>query len=120
MLIFADDIKIYGRADLPGDEDKLQEDLNAMVERSKQWHLPFHPDKAKVKHVGKSRSQLIRYSLGNDPEAPLTNIVTEEKDLRMTFDSTLKFEVHIAGKKRKQIEHSGSSEGHSTFSMTKQ
>ena len=101
MLIFADDIKIYGRTDLPGDEDKLQKDLNAMVERNKQWHLPFHPDRAKVKHVGKSSAQCIRYSLGNDPEAPLTNIVTEEKDLRMTFDSTQKFVVHIAGKVKK-------------------
>ena len=101
MLIFADDIKIYGRADLPGDEDKLQEDLNAMVERSKQWQLPFHPDKAKVNHVGKRRAQCIRYSLGNEPEAPLTNIVTEEKDLGMKFDSSLKFEVHIAGKVKK-------------------
>ena len=101
MLIFADDIKIYGRADLPGDEDKLQEDLNAMVERSEQWQLPFHPDKAKVNHVGKHRAQCIRYSLGNEPEAPLTNIVTEEKDLGMTFDSSLKFEARIAGKAKK-------------------
>ena len=101
MLIFADDIKVYGKAGFPGDEDKLQEDLNAMVERSEQWHLPFHPDKAKVKRVGKSRAQCIRYSLGNEPEAPLTNIVTEKKDLGMTFDSSLKFEVHIAVKIKK-------------------
>ena len=99
MLIFADDIKIYGRTDFPVDEDKLREDLNAMVETSKQWHLPFHPDKAKMKHVGKSRAQCILYSLGNGTEAPLT--VTEEKDLGMAFDSSLKFEVHIAGKVKK-------------------
>ena len=49
-------------------------------------------------HVGKSREQCNRYSLGNEPESPLTNIVTEEKDLGVTFDSTLKFEVHIAGR----------------------
>ena len=99
MLIFADDLKIYGRADMPGDEEKLQEDLNAMVERSKQWHVPFHLDKAKMKHVGKSRAQCILYSLGNEPEAPLT--VTEEKDLGMTFDSSLNFEVHFAGNVKK-------------------
>ena len=99
MLIFADDIKIYGRADLPGDEVKLREDMNAMVERSEQWQLPFHPDKAKMKHVEKSRAQCILYTLGNEPEALLT--VTEEKDLGMAFDSSLKFEVHIAGKVKK-------------------
>ena len=120
MLLFADGTKIYGRADSPGDEEKLQEDLNAIVEWSKQWQLPFHPDKAKAIHVGKSREQFNRCSWGNEPEALLTNIVTEEKDLEVTFDSTLNFEVHIAGKvKKKQIEYSGSSKGHSAFSTTK-
>ena len=101
MLMFADDTKLYGRADSPGEEKKLQEDLNAMVEWSKQWQLPFHPYKAKVIHVGKSREQCNWYSLGNEPEAPLTNIVTEKMNLEVTIDSTPKFKVHIAGKRKK-------------------
>ena len=99
MLMFADDTKISGRVDSPGDDEKLQEDLNALFEWIKQWQLPFHPDKAKVNYVGKSRAHCNRYSLGNELiEATLTNIVTEEKCLGVTFDSTLKFDVHIAGK----------------------
>ena len=101
MLMFADDTKLYGRADSPGEEKKLQEDLNAMVEWSKQWQLPFHPYKAKVIHVGKSREQCNWYSLGNEPEAPLTNIVTEKMNSEVTIDSTPKFKVHIAEKRKK-------------------
>ncbi|XP_075253300.1 uncharacterized protein LOC142345099 [Convolutriloba macropyga] len=66
-----------------------------------EWQLTYYPDKANVMEVGKSRAQCNRYSLGNEPEAPLTKIATEEKDLGVTFDSTLKFEVHIEGKVKK-------------------
>ncbi|XP_075247026.1 uncharacterized protein LOC142340336 [Convolutriloba macropyga] len=69
MLMFPDDKKFYGRADSPGDEEKLQEDLNATFEWIKQWQLQFHTERAKLTHVGK-----------------------------MTFDSTLMFEVHMAEK----------------------
>ena len=46
MMMFADDTKISARI------QKLQYDLDKLVEWSKQWLFAFNPEKCKVMHIG--------------------------------------------------------------------
>ena len=51
--MFADDrpTKIWTKINDPGDCDLLQQDLNVLMEWSKQWLLAFNTDKCKVMHT---------------------------------------------------------------------
>jgi len=52
MLMFADDTKIWTKIKDTGDSNLLQQDLNMLMEWSKQWLLAFSTDKCKVMHIG--------------------------------------------------------------------
>ena len=50
LLKFADDTKVYGRANTNAERIKLQDDLNRLNEWSDTWLMPFNVDKCKVIH----------------------------------------------------------------------
>jgi len=52
ILMFADDTKIWAKIKDTGDSDLLQQDLNMLVDWSKQWLLSFNTEKCKVMHIG--------------------------------------------------------------------
>ena len=85
--IFADDTKIYNSST---NHSKVQEDLDKVFEWSQTWQLPFNTSKCKCLHYGKKNPH-HQYFLNN---IPIQNC-TEEKDLGVTFDNTLKFKIHM-------------------------
>ena len=85
--MFADDTKIYNTSE---NHHELQEDINKLEIWSKKWLLNFNVDKCKVLHIGKN-NPCHNYQLNG----LLLNKVTEEKDIGVSFDSTLEFKKHV-------------------------
>ena len=52
LMRFADDTKIYGRVDSWEDRNRLQRDLERLVEWADRWHMSFNVGKCKVMHLG--------------------------------------------------------------------
>ena len=48
----ADDTKLGGRAICPEDCEKIQEDLNKVIDWSEKWLMSFNSDKCKVMLIG--------------------------------------------------------------------
>jgi hypothetical protein len=93
--LFADDTKVYATVQDEND-NKLQEDLDALCRWSEAWLLGFNISKCKVMHLGRNNPKLA-YFMTSQLEAPKQIIkVQEEKDLGITCDPTMKFSKHIA------------------------
>ena len=68
----------------------LQEDLDRIKEWATKWKMEFNIDKCKIMHLGKTNPK-HSYSMG---DGNLT-VTSEEKDLGVTIDDRLEFDVHI-------------------------
>ena len=55
--MYADDTKIHGPVNNSEDRDKLQKDLDVLVDWADTWQLCFNADKCKVLHMGKNNEQ---------------------------------------------------------------
>lgn len=86
---FADDTKITGRITTTEEKNKLQSDLNKLINWSKKWQMKFNYDKCKVLHVGNNNDQ-TNYSM-NDTELVK---VCQEKDLGVIISNDLKPSKH--------------------------
>lgn len=80
----SDDTKIYRAIENIDDFNTLQHDIDALLEWSSIWQLPFNTSKCKVMHFGKENPN-HRYTAG-EAELPKDN---SEKDLGVTFDTQL-------------------------------
>jgi hypothetical protein len=89
--IFADDTKIYGS---PKESDKMQNDLSKLQQWSDQWNLYFNVSKCKVMHIGKNNPGKD-YTMTLEGTERVIETCESEKDLGVTFDSSLSFDVHI-------------------------
>src|SRR5215469_6862450 len=69
----------------------LQNDLNKIITWSKTWQMNFYADKCKIIHFG-SRNEGHNYSI----EGSILQAASEEKDLGVTVDNTLKFSKQCA------------------------
>ena len=90
--IFADDTKIYNKSE---NHDQIQNDIDSFLKWSDTWCLYFNAGKCKVMHAGKKNPE-HNYKMkieGKDDVIILE--CEEEKDLGVTFDKSLKFDVHI-------------------------
>ena len=85
--IFADDSKVYDCSD---NHHSIQNDLLKIQNWSEKWQLPFNIPKCKCLHYGKNNPNHQYYLNGS-----LISNCKEEKDLGITFDSTLKFKIHM-------------------------
>src|SRR5215469_15321677 len=88
---FADDTKIGGRVDKKSGHQSLQNDLNKIITWSKTWQMNFNADKCKIIHFG-SRNEGHNYFI----EGSVLQATSEEKDLGVTVDETLKFSKQCA------------------------
>ena len=88
--LFADDTKIFKAIESMNDISIIQEDVNKLFEWSLKWQLPFNIGKCKVIHYGKDNPEK-EYSMNALP----LSTDTSEKDLGVTFDTSLKFRQHI-------------------------
>ena len=94
--IFADDTKLFHCINSQEDRVLLQDDLNRLVEWSRQWQMSFNASKCKVLHIGPSNHQTQEYSMNSTSLEP----TTDEKDLGVTIDQDLKFHLHVSGQPR--------------------
>ena len=89
--VFADDTKIY---DDTSNHIKIQEDLYSMQKWTEKWNLYFNVQKCKVMHIGKNNPQ-TKYFMKLESSRQELEKCSEEKDLGITFDPTLNFDIHI-------------------------
>ena len=89
--IFADDTKIYGPTEKG---DVMQEDVFKLQEWSNEWNLYFNVSKCKVMHIGRTNEERV-YKMRQDNTERIIDPCSEEKDLGVTFDSNLTFDIHI-------------------------
>lgn len=89
ISIFADDTKLFGNPLL--DYDRLQSDLNAIANWSKEWLLSLNATKCTVLHIG-NRNPHLTYTL-NDVQLSEVKIQT---DLGVKISEDLKWEEHIS------------------------
>lgn len=89
--IFADDTKLYGPTE---DSDIIQRDIYKLQEWSDRWNLYFNVTKCKVMHIGKSNPER-EYVMKLDNADQMLDVCTEEKDLGVTFDRLLNFDLHV-------------------------
>jgi ribonuclease P/MRP protein subunit RPP40 len=82
---FADDTKLAMKIKNEEDAIKLQDDLNRIAKWAEEWKMQFNADKCKVMHVGNSNKR-FEYRMNN----VTIEAVNEERDLGVTFESTLK------------------------------
>ena len=91
IKMYADDAKIYGRADTQQDRTKIQEDVEAVERWTKKWQLPLNTKKCKILHLG-ARNQRHEYTL----EGNVIQKTDAEKDLGIIVDKDMKFHLHCA------------------------
>ena len=97
--LFADDTKLFRVIKSINDIAILQNDLNTMIDWSDKWLLRFNKEKCELllingwsnaKHY--INSNMERYEIGR---------VESEKDIGVTFDKALEFDIHINEKIKK-------------------
>ena len=90
VRIFADDTKIFKTIQCEQDHDILQQDVVKLIDWSNKWKLKFNVEKCKIIHYGFNNKKCVYY---------MNELVIKEdiceKDLGVTFDSSLKFSTHI-------------------------
>lgn len=91
VKIFADDTKLYTRANDSVTREMLQGDIDSLLEWSARWQLPFNVEKCSVLHIGSTNCNHV-YTLSG---APLSS-TGEERDLGVVMDSDLKFRQQAA------------------------
>ena len=89
--IFADDTKIYNDVN---NSDVIQSDLYKMQEWTEVWNLYFNVSKCKVMHLGK-KNDCKDYVMKIESCNQKLETCDEEKDLGITFDNSLNFDIHI-------------------------
>ena len=92
-FIFADDTKILREISNAEDNQALQRDIDSLVEWSDDNKMYFHSGKCKVLGIGRNKSDYA-YKMRDDK----LERVKQEKDLGVTFDASLSFEIHMAEK----------------------
>jgi hypothetical protein len=91
-LLYADDLKLVRRINNYADCSLLQEDINAVLNWSKNNKLLFNLSKCNSMTFSRARSPLhYTYALDNTPIARVNSI----KDLGVIFDDKLTFNEHI-------------------------
>ena len=80
ILKFADDTKIYNRADSVEGIERMRADLRNLVVWSKEWQMLFNVEKCKVMHLK------VNYVM----DATQLQVVSEERDLGIIVSDDLK------------------------------
>ena len=82
---FADDTKLLGKVDSIQGRDRLQEDLNQLLQWSHRWQMSFNILKCKVMHLGRLNKD-FQYSM----DGQLLETVSNVKDLGVQLSDNLK------------------------------
>ena len=79
-MLFADDTKLYNKANTRDEHNILQNDLNSLMKWAENWQLQFNIAKCKVMHYG-PRNQGYDYIMGQDNSTDTLQVTTEEKEI---------------------------------------
>ena len=94
--MYADDMKVHGPVNNSEDGDKLQKDLDALVDWADTWQLYFNTVICKVLHMGKSNEQHC-YKMRKHVSSDRVTLEKSEieRDLGVQVDNVLRFSQHI-------------------------
>ena len=95
-VLFADDAKLYKELQHLKDFEELQEDLYELCIWASKWLLFFNVQKCKVMHIGKGNPAFEYEMKDKNENIYQLNPVTSEKDLGITFQNDMKFDIHIS------------------------
>ena len=95
LCFFADDTKLMQKPISTTSHNKLQDDINRLIEWSKKWELNFNTSKCKVMHFGNDISNSYTMLDLSDRKRKILEFKTEEKDLGVTIDHKQNFSSHI-------------------------
>ena len=87
--MFTDDAKVYREVNCTEDCESLQLDLDIMSEWPHKWQLPFNETKCKCMYFGTPK---MKYTMKNH----ILEESSEERDLGVIIDDSLKFRRHAA------------------------
>ena len=91
--LFADDTKLFRVIKSNSDIATLQADLNTKIDWSDKWLLRFNKEKCKLLSInGWSNA---KYYINSNSEQYEIGSVESEKDIGVTFDTALEFDIHI-------------------------
>ena len=94
LFLYADDAKVYRQIFNSQDKENLQNDLIKLNSWADNWLIKLNISKCKKVSFGRCTENTERYSINN---VELEN-VESFKDLGVSFDSHLKFGLHISEK----------------------
>ena len=97
---FADDTKVFRKVTNDTDKQRLQDDLDKLVQWSEKWQMLFNFGKCKCIHIGHGNMD-EEYKMGD----AVLGRTTQEKDLGETFSAGMKVseQCGIAASKGNQI-----------------
>ena len=98
VFLYADDTKLFREITSESDSRTMQADLENLFKWSEIWLLKFHPDKCKSLPIFNPRSNQHDYKYKMRMyEGGYTTLETvhNEKDVGVTVDNNLSFELHI-------------------------
>jgi len=100
VYMYADDTKIFNKADLKIDQDTLRQDMIRLAEWTTEWQLRFNINKCKVMYIGKGNVK-TRICMPDGSGMTELEETTLEKDLGIWFNSSLKPDEQVAQAARK-------------------
>ena len=95
VFLFIDDTKMYRQIQDASDRHTFQEDISKLQEWADKWLLRFHPDKCKLRTIGRDTPTEIYTMYFEDKVLiPMAN-VQSEKDVGVIFDLNMSFREDI-------------------------
>jgi hypothetical protein len=97
IKLYADDSKIIGIIESEEDAGELQKEIDAVVNWSHKWLMPFNTEKCKVMHVGRVNRRSNRIYQMKNTDGSLHDLAekTLELDLRVLTSSDLKLKAQV-------------------------
>lgn len=95
VYLYADDMKIYSRIRCDADRQRLQDDIDTVVDWTDSWLLRLNISKCKVLTVGRQDKALHPYFMNINGNVNTLSTIIQEKDLGVVVDSSLSFDLHV-------------------------
>ena len=96
IKLYADDAKLYGRADTEEQREDIQKDIEAIENWTRKWQLPLNINKCRALHLG-PRNVKCNYTLNG----MMVQKTEAEKDLGIIIDNEMKFHIQNASTVKK-------------------
>ena len=101
LFLYADDAKLFRHILNNNDVNMLQKDLLELQAWTDKWLLKLNINKCKVVSYGHHINSINDYYLHSDGSVSVLEHLNYIKDLGVTFDANLKFDLHINDKIKK-------------------